>query len=298
MNRIVLAALFLSLLTACGKAKPVQQTAEASTPVDVAIAEGRYTTEDQTGDLTIEEASVTSFTFELVVTTANAACTGEMEGKALLNEETNKWMFTHPELSCTLAFTFENGMVTVAEDGECDHGANCSFSNVYGSTGSFSSAKEEQQVVLTNLIDYYLALPDEYFTCEISRSYTAAQREAAIQYKNIDNGYLTAGFDELDTVQFALFKNKESKESFVALVYECGGGCMCTKRHFLRHTGSGWEDVYGEVFPDLSVLEENDVVIAFRLPEKGTTIEVYNAETNRLLAHLLWKVGKFDLVRK
>lgn len=297
MKHILPLAIFLIVFVACTKSRPTEQSVDVTDALQTLEMEGSYTTEDRTADLTISEQTSTTFTFELLVTTEGAHCTGEMGGMASLNKETNQWTFQHNELTCALLFTFNDGMITIEEEGECDHGAACSFTGRYGKTGSFSAAKEEE-LVLNNLLDYYRALPDNYFTCEMERVYTRTQREAAIQYKNIASGFMTAGFDELDTVQLALFKNIASNESFVALVYECGGGCMCTKRLFLTHDNNGWTDRYAEVFPDLSVLEEGDVMIAFRLPEKGTTISVYNFDTGEALADLQWKNGKFEMVKK
>lgn len=258
---------------------------------------GTYTTEDQIGEITIEATTGASFSFSILVTTPNANCTGEIQGTAILDPKTQKWLYQDGQLSCILTFEPGDGIVTITETGTCDHGASCSYSGVYGKTGIFSAAKEEP-LVLNSVLDYYLALPDESFTCEISRQYSKEQREKAIQYKNMAAGFMKASVDEFDNIELALFKNKDTGKSYLAFVYECGAGCMCTKRLFLEYDNDKWVDRYSDFFSDLSKLEENDTAIALKLPEKGTTITVVNFETGKALADLLWKGNKFEMVKK
>jgi hypothetical protein len=264
----------------------------------IPFQEGTYTTEDLIGEITIESPTATSFNFSILVTTANANCIGELQGTATFDATTQKWAYQDTELQCILTFESGEGIITITETGNCDsHGAACSYNGVYGKTGTFSAANEEP-LIFNSILDYYLALPDESFTCEITRAYNKAQRKKAIQYKNIANGFMKVSTDEFENIEIALFKNKQTGKSYLAFVYECGAGCMCTKRLFLEYDNNEWIDRYADFFPDLSQLEENDTAIALKLPEKGTTITVTNFETGEALADLLWKGNKFELSGK
>lgn len=295
----VLFLLFAACMVSCTEKSKTESTVDSVSqqPLVTLFQDGTYTTEDLAGELTIEAASATTFNFSVTVTTANANCTGEAEGTATLDAATQKWMYQDSELSCSLTFETGEGIITITETGTCDHGASCSYNGVYGRTGSFSAAKEVV-LSLNTIMDYYLAIPDEHLTCEITRAYTKEQREKAILHKNISNGYMKASFDELDTVQLALFQNKETNQSYLAFVYECGAGCMCTKRLLLEYKGGAWHDRFADMIPDLSELENDDVAIGLLLPEKGTTIKVVNLETRKSVADLLWKKNKFEMVRK
>lgn len=298
MNKAT-ALLIVALLISCSRKS--ESTEEILTPTSEPsvgqIDEGNYATEDRTSDLIVEDVTDSTFNFSITVTTANAACTGEVQGTARYNATISAWEFGEGE-SCSLTFVVDGDMVIVTEKGDCDHGAACSYEGSYGKAGMFSVVGEGVPV-LTNVLEYYMALPDEYFTCELERTYSPEQRQAAIQYQNVDSGYLKVKVDELDGVELALFEDRENEQAYLAFVYECGGGCMCSRRHFLRYANGEWEDVYGEHFPDLSELEaDGDIITALSLPEKGTIIQVLDADTRQPLADLVWRGGQFELQKK
>jgi hypothetical protein len=294
--------LSLIALLIVGVACSQKNKTEVDNPSDASplMEEGNYTTENNLGEIAITSVTASSFTFSLTVVTENANCIGDLESTATYNADKNQWIYEDAELGCTLLFEPASETITITETGTCDHGAACSFGGVYSKSKSptATAVANEATPTLNSILEYYHALPNEYFTCEIERQYSKEQREAAIQYKNVTNGYMRATFDELDNIQLALFKNKEAGNFYLAFVYECGAGCMCVKRHFLEFKNNQWHDRFDDMLPDLSALEENDTSIALQLPEKGTTITVINFETNAPLADLVWKGNLFELVRK
>lgn len=129
--------LFFVLLVGCGfiscnttKTAEQTDTAKPASTSGTMINNGSYVTADSTGTLTVSESAPESFQFTLTVVTANANCTGQMDGTADAGE-TNQWLFGDEETGCSLVFTLTERGVTVTEDGECDHGAACSFAGTY-----------------------------------------------------------------------------------------------------------------------------------------------------------------------
>lgn len=251
------------------------------------------TFETKEGESTIEITDIRdeTFSFNLSVVNADATCTGEIAGNASYASE-NGWTFSD-EYGCELVLTILANEISISETGSCDHGASCSFSGKYILK---EDVEPKQSMSLNDVLDYFMAIPDEYFLCEIEQSFSTAQREQAITYKNIPNGYLKAQFEELSDLQVALFKNKINGKNYLAFVNECGPGCMCNKRHFLVYEDGKWTDQFHTVFPDLSTLGDVDQ-LAIRLPEKGTTIDVYHIDDpDKSVAKLIWNDGVFKLV--
>lgn|GEM_PF-457291 len=281
------------LCAGCGQKTP---TSDDVKTIASAIPEvsGDYSTEDGTGTIAITNQNDGGFDFEITVVTEDALCTGELTGRA--SKSGDEWTFPEEESGCTLKFTISNEALIVNEEGSCSgHGASCSFAGTYRK--DVLKSVDAAPKTLNDITDYFLALPDDYFTCEIPKAFDENQRRAATKYENVKQGYMRAGFDELDNIELALFTNKEKSLSYLALVYECGGGCQCTKRHFLQYENGEWRDRFSELFPDLDVLSaSDDINIALRLPENGATIEVYNFdEPEKVLSTLSWDGTKFTL---
>jgi hypothetical protein len=257
---------------------------------------GHYVGPDNAGTLTITEFEDTGFNFEILLVTENANCTGELTGKAFSVGKQNEWIYEDTESTCALTFSVVDGALQLTESGACDHGAACSFSGVFKKSSARSKEILKHPAALNTIEDYYLALPDEYFTCEVQTQYSREERLRHIKYKNVADGYMKVTFSELEEIQLAQYKNREKGKSYLAFVYECGGGCMCNKRLFLSYDNGEWIDHYDEIFPDLSSLTANDTIIAFRLPEKGTTIEIYDYDDpEKTLGLLKWNGNNFTL---
>lgn len=150
-----------------------------------------------------------------------------------------------------------------------------------------------------NILDYYLALPDEYFKCELSPSITRAYKEKLIVRKNIRNGYIQAR-SEGYPMEVALFTDDYLKLSMIAVVIRCGEGCMCNRFAVLSLAGNGaWSDNTSHVFPTekqiAAALKKPDTVYEFLLPEVGTDIKVVDTATKKVLLTIGWSGGMFQI---
>jgi hypothetical protein len=286
------------LLFACNPNKEVNENHHTSlaSADSVVLQNGSYITNDRTGTLTITEAQSNKFTFSLSVVTENANCTGEISGIA--NKAGSEgWTFNDQDTGCALTFKSQNRLINVAEVGEsgtCDHGASCSFAATYQLANDLTSNTHAPKE-LRNIIDYFLALPDSYFNCEIVMERLPDQRMSTVLYQNVADGYLLFKTEELDTVQLALFNGK-SGHQYLAYVYECGSGCQCNRRAFLNYDNGVWNDIFDQMVPDLSSVGDDDTSIALRLPEKGTTITIYDYDSpQKSLGNLVWKQDVFEL---
>jgi hypothetical protein len=302
MMRIFASILVLLLVTACGENKSTTENPTSTQDQPDAkfqVSNGDYTTSDETGTLTITDHQNDQFSFSISVVTKSADCTGEITGVARKNDS-GSWDFEDSDTACGLTFASVDGVITVAESSQpdaCDHGASCSFAGTYRRQDESPSASAPAKP-LNNILDYYLALPDTYFNCELTMERLPDQRMPGILYKNVSDGYLLFKTEELDTVQLALFNEKSTGKKYLAYVYECGGGCQCNRRAFLSYDNGEWNDVSEKAFPDLSALTSDDTNIAFRLPEKGTTIVLYNYDDpGKVVGKLEWKGNMFELVR-
>lgn len=158
-----------------------------------------------------------------------------------------------------------------------------------------------------NILDYYLLLPEEYFTCDAGDfNDTKDFRLKCVQYKNIKNGYLRAKVDNgmQYPLEIALYKDRINKRDIIAVSIDCGPGCMCNVFKLLVLDKKGEWEVIENILPlqemektleKLQKKSENELFPAFVLPEFGTSIKVMDSETKNLLYELIWEGGKFQV---
>jgi len=289
---------FLTLaFVQCSKPSQPEQTnnADSSSHVKTLPAQGDYATSDNSATINVSAVSSNEFEFAIDVVTENANCTGSIQGTATNKED--GWVFNSGE-GCTLSFDINNDVITVTEKndgGGCDHGAACSFA------GTFSKANEKKLVsapAMNGILDYYYALPDYYFECELDMDHSRELRDSYLTYKADNSNFMLFKTNEFDSVQMALFSDAENKTRYVAYVNQCGEGCQCNLVAFLSFENGEWVDHADEVFPDLSqLIEDPDAIIGYQLPEEGTDIVVYDYyNRNRRLGTLKWNGIKFEFL--
>ena len=147
-----------------------------------------------------------------------------------------------------------------------------------------------------NVLDYYLALPDEYFMCESAPKITREFKEKLVIRKNIKNGYIQAQ-SEGHPMEVALFADDHLKLALLAVNIKCGAGCMCNKFDILNMSGGKWNTVTSEVFPTddqiRKSLKDKDMIYEYVLPETGTVIKVVDVDTKKVALNIHWSGGMF-----
>jgi hypothetical protein len=152
--------------------------------------------------------------------------------------------------------------------------------------------------------DYFMLLPEKYFSLDCcmasAKSYRQAKEKYLTQYLEVEdtaNGFMRAGGDAAqEGFEMALFKRL--KGSYLIAFYTVGEGGMedtpwCV---FLDYRNGKWKDVSVAVVPNYS--KEKYV---YKLPRKGTVIEVFQKEetadwyTGKKLHDLVWNGGKFSI---
>lgn len=153
----------------------------------------------------------------------------------------------------------------------------------------------------STILDYYLALPDAYFQCEMEAKITTQEKMKQIVRKNVKNGYLLAK-SEGYPMEVALFVDATGKERVIAVNISCGEGCMCNKFALLRYLGPGkWKNVTADLMPpdgeiDAAIRKKHgDRNWSLVLPEFGTTVRVVDAATSAPLIELQWVNGVFRI---
>ncbi len=148
-----------------------------------------------------------------------------------------------------------------------------------------------------NVMDYYLALPDECFYCEITPpDLSTAFKKKQIKKANIPAGYIEARSENY-TMQVALFT--APGVAVVAVNRPCGAGCMCAMfRLLVPGTGGKWTEYTG--FPSAeeirSRIKNKDLeYFEFVLPETGTDIKVVDPDTGKTLLLIGWGGGTFRI---
>lgn len=153
----------------------------------------------------------------------------------------------------------------------------------------------------STILDYYLALPDGYFHCELTPKITREYRMKQIVRKNVKNGYLLSK-SEGYPMEVALFVDPTGKQRVIAVNITCGEGCMCNRFVLLRYLGPGkWQNITGDLMPsdgaiDAAIKEKHgERNWSLILPEFGTTVRVVDAATSAPLIELQWVNGVFRI---
>jgi hypothetical protein len=149
--------------------------------------------------------------------------------------------------------------------------------------------------------DYFMLLPESYFSFDCCYHLPPSRRK--IEYlkrylfvEDSENGYMSGHGDAAqEGFEMALFKRPNG--SYLIGFYTFGeGGIEETPWVvFLDYKAGRWTDVSRREIPEYSP-EKND----YRLPRKGTTIEVFEKAEERVprkLYDLVWSNGKFAIIK-
>lgn len=161
-----------------------------------------------------------------------------------------------------------------------------------------------QQLQKNTILDHYLNMPAGSMMCDNYKDKDSKEyRLGCIVRMDVRNGYLLSYHNDLIWMQVALFTYNE--KNIVAAIASCGMGCMCNQKVFYEiQTNGEFKDVTADIIP-----KEYEDAGWFILPEKGTTIGIYDYDTldrydfktiskdqQKALKHeLIWEKGKFKL---
>jgi hypothetical protein len=160
-----------------------------------------------------------------------------------------------------------------------------------------SAGGAQAQTKKMSVMDYYLALPDDCFYCEITPpDLSAAFKRKLITKANIPAGYIEARSENY-SMQVALFT--APGVTVVAVNRPCGAGCMCAMfRLLVPEPGGKWSEYTGFPSEDrirARIAKKDLEQIEFVLPEIGTDIKVVDPDTGKPLLLIGWGGGKFSI---
>lgn len=160
-----------------------------------------------------------------------------------------------------------------------------------------SAGGAQAQTKKMSVMDYYLALPDNCFYCEITPpDLSAAFKRKLITKANIPAGYIEARSENY-SMQVALFT--APGVTVVAVNRPCGAGCMCAMfRLLVPEPGGKWSEYTGFPSEDrirARIAKKDLEQIEFVLPEIGTDIKVVDPDTGKALLLIGWGGGKFSI---
>lgn len=147
-----------------------------------------------------------------------------------------------------------------------------------------------------NIMDYYLALPDDCFYCEIKpNDLSTAYKKKQVIKTNINAGYIAARSENY-IMQVALFVAPGI--NVVAVNRPCGAGCMCNMFRLLvpQPNGKWSENVDFPSEKEIRARIKNNIeYYEFVLPEIGTDIKVIDPDTKKTILIIAWVGGKFRI---
>jgi hypothetical protein len=173
-------------------------------------------------------------------------------------------------------------------------------------TGS-SSAQTLADRHSKSILDYYLLLPHKYLSYLTTDSQQA--REAAIQVKNLDGGFLKSGIvtDEVSTT-LALFKRSDGSNLIAVENRSCPAMCA-SNLNLLTYANDQWVDVTYDVLPaiDGSAVEASlqkqylsrpddpsrQSQLIYNLRKGGESIEVNEHWSGMVLGEFDWANDAF-----
>jgi len=156
----------------------------------------------------------------------------------------------------------------------------------------------------SNVMEFFAALPDKYFTLEGCDPATdkgckkarADYLKTFTEVSDIKNGYFKGGCDGAQScIEMAIFKRPDAR--YLVGVYVSHE--LIDKNYFLNYENGKWEDVSAAVVPEFS--RKN----LYELPRVGTTVQVFAkiiteqgddyevSEKGKKLYDLVWKDGSF-----
>src|SRR5688572_11507644 len=115
-------------------------------------------------------------------------------------------------------------------------------------TGS-SLAQVQNERRPTSILDYYFLLPQQYLAHLSADSRPA--REAAIQIKDLDGGFLKSGLSiEETSTALALFKKSDGNDLIAVVNRSCPSGCS-SNLNLLSYANGQWTDVTHNLLPSI-----------------------------------------------
>lgn len=159
-----------------------------------------------------------------------------------------------------------------------------------------------------NVREFFMALPDKYFTLEgCDKAKDTGCKKAKAEYlktftevEDIQNGYFKGGCDGGQScIEMAIFKRPDGSY----LVGLMTSSEMMNDFYFLDHANGKWLDVSATAVPGFS---KNNW---YELPRVGTTVKVFAkkiiekgadyeiSEKGEKLEDLVWKEGKFTKMK-
>ena len=153
--------------------------------------------------------------------------------------------------------------------------------------------------------DYFMALPDKYFSLDCCMMLPKSKRKAEylkryLVTEDAANGYMKASGDAAqEGFVMALFK-RPNGSYLIGFYTEGEGGAEDTPwTVFLNYNAGKWTDVSRSV-----VAGHDKSKYIYELPRKGTTVEVFSKKEDaegykdKKLYDLVWKDGKFVKLKR
>ena len=153
-----------------------------------------------------------------------------------------------------------------------------------------------------SILDYYLLLPHKYLSYLPADSRTV--REAAIQIKDLDGGFLRSGLetDEVSTA-LALFKKSDGSDLLAVENRSCPSGCS-SSLNVLSYANEQWADVTHDLLPNIdgskiqALLQRQYTIrpnapmrapqLIYTLGKNGASIEVNEHWSGMVLGRFDW----------
>ena len=158
-----------------------------------------------------------------------------------------------------------------------------------------------------NVLDYFVALPEYLFQCDLADWTDTTTRKNRIRYQNLSAGYIRAEYDDEQDLVVVLFKDRMNHNDIIAVAPKqknCFAELPCgpSRRFFILNKDGGWVD-YSESLQAVLGKEDGEVwklwnkFYQIELPEKGTDILLYRCATNggfEIAARLSWQGDHFE----
>ena len=158
-----------------------------------------------------------------------------------------------------------------------------------------------------SILDYYFLLPQKYLAYLTADSRSV--REAAIQIKDLDGGFLKAGLatDEVSTA-LALFKKSDGSDLIAVENRSCPAACS-SSLNLLSYANDQWSNATQELLPAIDeskiqallqrqyMSRPNEPIrqsqLIYTLRKQGETIEVYEHWSGMVLGEFEWANDAF-----
>jgi len=146
-------------------------------------------------------------------------------------------------------------------------------------------------------------MADDPFKCDDSPA-SAAARIRAIVVKDVKNGYIRAK-TTMGILEVAVFKDAAAQTEYVLYQLDGGPHNMCTTDlRVMVYKNGKWTEK-PDLLPQNKISEANakqpiranmDSYLAYKLPQKGTTVTATWKSSGKRVFALRWEKGKFVFV--